>query len=281
MRAPSTSYAELGLSPDADRGAVERADSARMKVHHPDRGGDLARAAAINRAYDEITRPTAAAPVLAPPDLANAIYERRIAGRRAAATGRGGRRRWPWLLLLASLLGGLAWLEWDPFEQAILEFRWRYFPSLMIDPTTEADSIRGTEPSDSVEAPISAATIDRSVARARLVLAKGGLDLAGDTSERCYHGLANAPSFAALDACLALDDAVMLLAGSAAADKRGFGAVALTARQLAAGRAMGGDFGAIEERLDRVRLMTLKVVEPGTQLSPQSRQRASEEPSRP
>lgn len=280
MRGPPTSFAELGLSPDADRGAVDRAYRALMKLHHPDLGGDPARAAAINLAYAEITRPTAVARVLAAPDLATAIYERRIAERRAAATRRSGRRRWPWLLLLAVLLGGVGWLERDPLGQAMLELRWRYFPVLMADAGDEADGAKGTEPSDSVDAPIQSIRIVRSVARARTLLAKGGFDEASDASRRCYLLLANAPSFSALDSCLALDDAVIRLAGSAAADKRGFGAVALTARQLAAGRAMGADYGGIEERLDQVRLLTLRAIEPVAE-PPALPPRPIEEPSRP
>ncbi len=280
MRSPPTSYAELGLSPDADRGTVDRAYRALMKLHHPDLGGDPERAAAINRAYADITRPGASAAVMPAPDLATAMYERRIVTRRAASAKRSNARRGLWsALVLLALLAGTIWIEREPLAQAIWDVGWRYFPSLMVDSPQESEGSRGVEPSDTVEAPIRVATIARSVAAARAMLAKGGLDAASDASERCYHGLMSRPSFAALDGCLALDDAVLLLAGSAAADRRGFGAVALTARQLAAGRAMGGDYGGIEERLDRVRLMTLKIVEPAVPLPLASPPR--EEPSRP
>lgn len=268
MSPPPTSYAELGLSPDADRGAVDRAYRALMKLHHPDRGGDPMRAAAINRAYAEITRPGVPPRVAAPPDLADAMFERRVTGRRPARGAQGTRKGRMWVVLLVAVAGAITWLQWDGLAQTALELRWRYFPTVVTDENNSPDALRSVESSDSVDALIHPPTIVRSVASARAAITNGGLDAASDASSRCYHGLANAPSFAALDGCLAFDDAVMLIAGSGAADKRGFGAVALTARQLAAGRALGGDYAGIEERLDRIRLMTLKVVEPGLQLPP-------------
>ncbi len=272
MPAPTTAYAELGLSPDADRGAVDRAYRALMKLHHPDRGGDPTLAAAINRAYAEITRPAPPGSAIPAPDIATAMYERRIVTRRAAPVKRPGARRGrrQVLLLLLAILAAAIWIERDPLTDALWNFRWRYFPSLMIDGSQEGSNSRGVEPSDTDDAPIRSATITRSVEAARAVLADGGLDAAGDASGRCYHGLMDRPSFAALDGCLAFDDAIVLLAGSAATQRRGFGAVAVTARQLAAGRAMGGDYSAIEDRLDRVRLLALKAIAPAVALTMQT-----------
>ena len=200
MPAPSTAYAQLGLFPDAYRGGVDRAYRSLMKLHHPDRGGDPKLAAAINRAYADITcrgLPGAAIPV---PDIATAIYERRIVTRRAAAGKRSSARRGQWLLLmpLFAMLAGAIWFERDPLSGAIWNFRWRYFPSLMVDESQEGGSPCGVEPSDAVDAPIGVATIGRAVATARAVLAGGMLDAASDASGRCYHGLMDRPSFAAL-----------------------------------------------------------------------------------
>lgn len=275
MPAPPTAYAELGLSPDADRGAVDRAYRALMKIHHPDRGGDPELAAAINRAYADITRPQLAVAAVPASNIAMAIYERRLVTRRAAAAVkfRSARRgRLLLLLPLLAILAGAIWVERELLTNAMWNFRWRYFSSRMVDEPHDSGADRAVVPSDADDAPILVATINRSVATARAVLARGGIDAASDVSGRCYRRLIDSPSFAALDGCLALDDAIVLLAGSASTQRRGFGAVALTTRQLAAGRAMGGDYSAIEDRLDRVRLLTLKAAEPAVELPMQSPQ---------
>ena len=200
MAAQSTAYARLGLLPDADRGGVDRAYRSLMKLHHPDRGGDPKLAAAINRAYADITRRGLPGAVIPVPDIATAIYERQVVTRRAAAGNRSSARRGQWLLLmpLFAMLAGAIWFERDPLSDAIWNFRWSYFQSLMVDESQVGGSPCGVEPSDAVDAPIRVATIGCTVATARAVLAGGRLDAASDACGRCYHGLMDRPSFAAL-----------------------------------------------------------------------------------
>src|SRR5690348_11518867 len=55
MRADASAFAALGLEPGADAAAIDQAYKRLIKLHHPDReGGDVARAAEINRAYREL-----------------------------------------------------------------------------------------------------------------------------------------------------------------------------------------------------------------------------------
>ena len=55
MGEDGSAFAALGLEPDADSAAIERAYKRLIKQFHPDRaGGDARRAAEINRAYREL-----------------------------------------------------------------------------------------------------------------------------------------------------------------------------------------------------------------------------------
>src|SRR4029078_149432 len=59
MGGDPSAYAALGLEPDADAAAVDRAYKRLIKEHHPDReGGSATRAAERNRAYRDLRRPT-------------------------------------------------------------------------------------------------------------------------------------------------------------------------------------------------------------------------------
>ena len=270
MSASPASFAVLGLSPGADRAAVDRAYRALMKRHHPDLGGDAERAAAINRAYAEITRPgvTAAAPIMAGPDLATAMYERRIELRRRAATRRIRRRsRWPWWLLIAALLGFFGWTNREALADLAWTLQWRYF-----QPAAQTGGVREDEAaaasSDAGNArfsgtPVSETAIRAALTETRAAFARGGIGAARDASSLCYQRFAGQPSLAGFDRCVAIDDAVLFVAGAVVADRGGFGAASLTARQLAAGRLLAGDFDMIEERLDRVRASTLHALQPG------------------
>src|SRR5574338_1048848 len=55
MAGDASAYSALGLQPDADPAAIERAYKRLIKLYHPDReGGDLEKAAEVNRAYREL-----------------------------------------------------------------------------------------------------------------------------------------------------------------------------------------------------------------------------------
>src|SRR5437764_1509764 len=55
MAADASAYAALGLEPGADGVDIEQAYKKLIKQYHPDReGGDVERAAEINRAYREL-----------------------------------------------------------------------------------------------------------------------------------------------------------------------------------------------------------------------------------
>ena len=262
MSSNATAFAVLGLDPGADRAAVDRAYRGLMKRHHPDLGGDPDRASAINRAYAEITRPVARQPTLPPSDLASALYEQRIALRRSTAHDPAERRsRWPVWLVVAALLGGLAWVEREALADVAWTVRWRYFqPSGGERGAAIAEPVAiGTDTGNAriSRAPVSDAAVRSALREARTALASGGLVEAIELSGQCYRRFAAAPSLADYDRCVAIDDSVLFIAGSAVADRGGFGAAALTARQLSAGRSLAGDFDRIEDRLDRIRMATL------------------------
>ncbi len=267
MSASPASFAVLGLSPGADRAAVDRAYRALMKRHHPDLGGDAERAAAINRAYAEITRPgvTAPAPVMAGPDLATAMYDRRIELRRRAATRRIRRRsRWPWWLLIAALLGFVCWTNREALADLAWTLQWRYFQPAAQTGVREDEAAASNDAGNAhfSATPVSETAIRAALTETRAAIARGGIGAVRDASSLCYQRFASQPSLAGFDRCVAIDDAVLFVAGAVAADRGGFGAASLTARQLAAGRLLAGDFDMIEERLDRVRARTLHALEP-------------------
>src|SRR5579883_3173153 len=55
--APATHYDVLGVSPSAPIEVITASWKALCKLHHPDRGGDLAKSQLINRAHDILSDP--------------------------------------------------------------------------------------------------------------------------------------------------------------------------------------------------------------------------------
>ena len=264
MAASLSSYVLLGLPSGAERSAIDAAYRALMKRHHPDRGGDAALAAEINRAYADLTRPPQSAPPEPAGDLATALYARQ----RAAAAARRERRtarKWPVWLAVIALAGSIGWTQREALADVAWQAKWRYFQPVA-PPSGRANSVAPAldTPAELVSAPIAAADIRVAITDARSGLQRGGLGLAADDSARCYRRLASTPSLGAYDRCVAFDDAILLLAGPGAVDRGVFSAAALTARQLAAGRSLDADYDAIEDRLDRVRQRTLRELQPAT-----------------
>ena len=278
MSSSANPYAILGLEPDADRAAVDRAYSALMKRHHPDRGGDADKAATINRAYQDITRPAPViGPVSAPSDLAFALYARRTSVREAQVRAaqvhlRAKRRRWPLWVGVAVLFGAFGWAARDSIAETAWNLQWRYFqPSGMDDVSAAQENAAMASDSttiDFVKSPISDKAIRAALAEARSAVTHGGMAAASDASGLCYQQFVKAPSLERYDHCVALDDAILFVAGAVSADRGGFSAAALTARQLAAGRMLAGDYDTIEERIDHIRLKTLRGVDPLPDLAP-------------
>src|SRR5579883_2266760 len=56
-RRPATHYDVLGVSPSAPIEVITASWKALCKLHHPDRGGDLAKSQLINRAHDILSDP--------------------------------------------------------------------------------------------------------------------------------------------------------------------------------------------------------------------------------
>ena len=263
MAASTASYVVLGLGPGADRAAVDRAYRALMKLYHPDRGGDPAKAVEINRAYAEITRPSAVTrePEPDPTDLAFALYARRVALNAARAREAKRRSRWPLMAVPLLLLAAAAWMEREPLRDVAWQMRWRYFPPLIEAVDGAEDSGVTGDVSVGQRTPIELESVRAALFNARNILSRGGLGEAANLSRICYQHFARAPTVRGYDRCVAFDDSVLLLSGANAVDRGVFSAGSLTARQLGAGRILGADYGSIEDRLDRVRIRTMQEIQ--------------------
>lgn len=256
MPASPASYALLGLPPGATRAAVDRAYRALMKRHHPDLGGDPERAASINRAYADITRPADSAPAQTPSDLAAALYQRHQAQRRSARAIRRKPRRWPRWLLLGAVLAGLAWAGREPLANLVWDLKWRYFPPVG-QTGVAGDALAsggGLARGALATAPLDPAVIAAAEAMARQNIASGGMGAAAEASRRCFIAFHALPTLAGYDRCVAFDNAVLLIGGFGIADRGGFSAGAVTARQIEAARTLDGNYENIEARIDRIRL---------------------------
>jgi len=265
MAVSPASYALLGLPPGADRAAVDRAYRALMKRHHPDLGGDPERAASINHAYADITRPAGeAAGVASPTDLAAALYQRHQAllhARRAHTSRKA--VRWPLWLVLAAVAGGVAWVEREPLTDLAWDLQWRYFPPVRDVASSDAELAASTGATrvQLGTAKLDGAAIVAAEAAARRTLKAGGVGAAAEASRRCFQSFHAAPSLARYDRCVAFDDAVLLIGGYGVGDRGGFSAGAVTSRQLAAARTLDRDYESIETRLDRIRLAMMRLLE--------------------
>lgn len=266
MAASPASYAALGLPPGADRTAVDRAYRTLMKRHHPDLGGDPARAASINHAYADITRPAEAeveAP--SPADLAAALYQRHQAHRQQAKAVRHKRSRMPLWVLLTALVAGTAWAEREQLTDLAWQLRWQYFPARP-DELSDSDSITaggGAARLDIGSAPLDGRVIVAAEEEARQSLKEGGVGAAAETSRRCFIRFHAEPTLSGYDHCVAFDNAVLLIGGYGIAD-RGFSAGAVTARQIEAAKTLDNNFESIENRLDRIRIAMMYQLQPQT-----------------
>jgi hypothetical protein len=160
-------------------------------------------------------------------------------------------------LSLAAALGALGWIEREPLGNVAWDLRWRYFPPAGAAAADDGADSAGIPVAAHVPlgaVPLEGTAIVAAEAAARRTLKSGGIGAAADASRRCFLALQEGPSLKRYDRCVAFDDAVLLIGGYGVADRGGFSAGSVTARQLAAGRIFDNDYGSIEKRLDRIRL---------------------------
>jgi hypothetical protein len=237
MREPASLYVILGLEPGADRAAVEQAYRRLIKRHHPDRsGGDAAQAAEINRAYFELRRHQQA---VEPPAMVSRRRQPRRARRRRG-------RLWPLLVVLTAATVLVGWkVERVP--------RW---VAELGDASVAASGPARAVSADSasLDGPLNQAAVAGAIGEAVGLIERDDAEELAQRSRDCHRQMRARPELAQLDRCAAFDDAVVAAADGELDDRGVFGASAVTARHMTAGRLLSSDYLAIERRLDRVRL---------------------------
>jgi hypothetical protein len=233
MRGDVSAYAALGLEPGADSDAVDRAYRKLIKVHHPDRhGGDVSRAAEINRAYRELRGRSA----LSDPLI---LHEEEPEG-----TGRG------WVRTALGLIVGLTllFLATGPVSA------WMRKLLPPADDEVVARPIVGSSSADSMDQPLHQSAIDDAVRQALRIGSRNEGALLGE-SQACRRELRSRPSIAQLDRCAAFDDAVVQLQNRDPLwDAGPFSQPAVSRRQWSAASALSNDYLAVDGRLERVRV---------------------------
>jgi hypothetical protein len=236
MAGDGSAYAALGLGPDADSAAIEQAYKKLIKQHHPDReGGNAARAAEINRAYEQLR---SARSLKDPLELIDEW---------PAAPGAG--RAWPAILLLlvaasialVAVRGPLAgWADSLAGGEAMRS-------------AGSHPKVRPGE-ADPMDQPLHLAAIDGAVGEALQLAHRDEMALAS-ASRECHHQLRNDPTLVQLDRCAAFDDAVVALQDrDPLRDQGPFSEIAVTGRIWSGATALSADSLAIDGRLDRIRL---------------------------
>lgn len=252
MQPDASAYAALGLRPGAGPVAIEAAYRRLIKHYHPDRGGDPARAAEINSAYQHLRThfgaelgrrrgpPVPVRPIRAPK-----------------------RRTRAWSLALIGALAVLAVSQRDAIGETLGGLS---LP--MIQPLRASDDshVRAGPLVDLAQAPLDLAGIDRSVLDAARIAVQGEERLA-EQSRACHRQLHRDPDPSRLDRCVAFDEAAVALLGHDAFDGGPFGASAVTTRHFGSGRLLTNDMLTVESRLNRVRTQVeLSLAAPEPQL---------------
>jgi hypothetical protein len=236
MSADASAYAVLGLPPEADAAAVDKAYRKLIKRYHPDRaGGDAERAAEINRAYRELRGPRSNARDLI-------LYDFDPFSRRRTAD--------PWIRAALVIAAVLLLLVLAAGPVTALFDR----PSAKPQPQSvqQEESPQRTEPMDQ---PLRATEIDAAVREAvHIARTRDEFALAA-RSRDCHHDLRVRPTLEQLDRCAAFDDAVVQLQDrDPLRDQGPFSELAVTGRQMSAATMLSNDSLAIDGRLDRIRL---------------------------
>lgn len=247
MTGATSPYILLGLKPDADRAAIDEAYRRLIKLHHPDRsGGDATRAAEINFAYARLKRAGEFNP-----DRASAAVDADIARRAANAQPplQPSSRRsllWPVLIMVVGVLAITnreRIVDWSANSSARSGVSAAPQPGPVIDPVRTRLSGR-SDP----------ALVAHGVAVATTLLARSNLGVAGSRSEACFDQLDAAPDPDLFDRCVAFDDAVVALTGSAMLEQQSpFSLAAMARRHMRAARLLSTDDKASRARLARIR----------------------------
>lgn len=236
-----SAYAALGLEPDADPAAIDRAYKRLIKKHHPDRkGGDAGRAAEINRAYRELKKTPLGA------EKGSLDLHEHPAEQHDPLGG--------WVLgaMLVIAAVGVLVLAAGPTPPLGRD------SAVQHPPTSAAPA-----PADSMDQPLTTEVIDSAARDARYLSRTRDEMALAQSSAACHHDLRAHPSLAQLDRCVAFDDAVVLLQDRDPLRDRGpFSELAVTGRQWSAAAALSNDYLAIDGRLDRVRLRVETVLAP-------------------
>ena len=246
MGRDQSAYAVLGLEPGADPELVVRAYKRLIKEHHPDRaGGDVARAAGINRAYRELR-----AALRIKDDLTlHPLFPERSAGW----------SRTVWAAALVVVLGSaaliLSVLAPEPSSQP---------PGL-----GPHDARRAAHRIDVMDQPLSLSAIDGAVAdAAQLARTSDEMALAG-RSRDCQAVLRHQPNIRQFDRCAAFDNAVIRLQDRDPLRDRGtFSQIAVTGRLFSAAADLSGDYMATDSRLRRIRVRVELLLAPAEVVGP-------------
>ena len=234
MADDASAYAALGLDPDADSAAIERAYKRLIKKHHPDReGGDARRAAELNRAYRELR---GGRDLKAPLEMNEDLDE-----------GRPVRGRWPAFTLLGLAGAAALLLVAGPSGPAADALR-SPLRHLVVGQGRAAHV-------DPMDQPLHVAAIAAAARRAQFLARTRDEMALASASRDCHHELRNDPSLLQLDRCVAFDEAVVQLQDrDPLRDQGPFSELAVTGRLWSGATALSEDYVAIDGRLDRIRL---------------------------
>lgn len=252
MSGDLSAYEALGLGPDADQAAVERAYKKLIKRYHPDReGGDPVRAAEINEAYFQLRKSSGQSLERdRPRDLAEALYAERVARRRYVPPRRRRRPLWP---LLAVAVAIMIYVLRTPLLAFAGDLRSEVADRLVAS-DREADQALVLSSQIEFDGPLNHAKIGQAVRQVEVLGRGGDLEALKEESRACHQALRADPSLPQLDRCAAFDDAVIEIQNRGTIQEGGdFGPSTVTARQMAAAKLLSSNYDAIEERLDRVR----------------------------
>ncbi len=253
MGGDRSAYALLGLSPGADRQAIEQAYRRLIKVHHPDRaGGDAGRAAEITRAYRELKAREGRGEALE-------FHAHPVIARIGPA----------WQVIALSLAVGLlslAILAGGRFDSG---FGARAGAS-RIEPVAKArDRVARATP---LEQPIDLADIEVTVARVRNDFASLDEMEFAARSRTCHLEFRLDPEVRTFDRCAAFDYAVILLQDrDPLRDQGPFREVGVVRRHWSEGLKLSDDGWALDSRLDAIRLRVELMLAPTIEPQPAGR----------
>ena len=234
MTADASPYSVLGLEPDADATAIERAYKKLIKQYHPDRaGGDAERAAEINRAYRDLRR-----------ERSDLIFNEEDPVEVSAD--------FPWARAAAVIAVGIILLVLftGPLGKALGQLSGATAPTRPLGGARPATDIP-----DIMNQPLDVSAVNGAVGDAvRIARSQDEMALAS-ASRDCHHELRLKPALAKLDRCAAFDDAVVQLQDrDPLRDQGPFSELAVTGRLMSAATLFSDDYLAIDSRLDRIRL---------------------------